>query len=325
MSVDLVRVGAVTDTVLQSLRTQILDESEPLAGLLRKCLMLGAETHSETLRDWARRELNGYRDEEEVPDYRQLFGPSIMMDSMSGNTWATNQMIDRLNLPQETHEYVKDSMPLRQPIEELERLATEKSITFRSGALSYAETVWNSQLGPYQQVMNLRYTLSSSAFAGVVGQVRTKLVDIVADLTAGAPITELPATARVDAVMRERVGHVGDVYNTSINQPTGPTAVGSESTAKTEGLTVADVLALLAQVQQAISNAPANDERTEAEAALVELREVVEQGEPDTGEVVRRTGRLRSAVSKLGNVAATTATTRAAGALTDMAMNGTFF
>ncbi len=111
MSVDLVRVGAVTDTVLQSLRTQILDESEPLAGLLRKCLMLGAETHSETLRDWARRELNGYRDEEEVPDYRQLFGPSIMMDSMSGNTWATNQMIDRLNLPQETHEYVKDSMP----------------------------------------------------------------------------------------------------------------------------------------------------------------------------------------------------------------------
>ncbi len=46
MSVDLVRVGAVTDTVLQSLRTQILDESEPLAGLLRKCLMLGAETHS---------------------------------------------------------------------------------------------------------------------------------------------------------------------------------------------------------------------------------------------------------------------------------------
>lgn len=118
---------------------------------------------------------------------------------------------------------------------------------------------------------------------------------------------------------------MGDVYNTSINQPTGPTAVGSASTAKTEGLTVADVLALLAQVQQAISNAPANDERTEAEAALVELREVVEQGEPDTGEVVRRTGRLRSAVSKLGNVAATTATTRAAGGLTDMAMNGTFF
>lgn len=122
-------------------------------------------------------------------------------------------MIDRLNLPQETHEYVKDSMPLRQPIEELERLATEKSITFRSGALSYAETVWNSQLGPYQQVMNLRYTLSSSAFAGVIGQVRTKLVDIAADLTAGTPLTELPATARVDAVMRERVGHVSDAYN----------------------------------------------------------------------------------------------------------------
>lgn len=58
---------------------------------------------------------------------------------------------------------------------------------------------------------------------------------------------------------------------------------------------------------------------------LVELREVVEQDEPDTGEVVRRTGRLRSAIGKLGDAGATAATSRAAEALTDMAMNGQFF
>jgi hypothetical protein len=49
----------VTDALLRSLRERMLDESEPLAGLLRKCLLLGAETGSVTLRYWARKELNG--------------------------------------------------------------------------------------------------------------------------------------------------------------------------------------------------------------------------------------------------------------------------
>lgn len=34
----------MTDSLLRSLREHMLDESEPLAGLLRKCLLLGAET-----------------------------------------------------------------------------------------------------------------------------------------------------------------------------------------------------------------------------------------------------------------------------------------
>lgn len=318
-----VRVNGVTNTVLQSLRDRLLDESEPLAGLLRKCLMLGAETGSESLRDWARKELNGYRDEEQVPEYRQLHGPPIMLDSMSGNTWATNQVIDRLQLPERAHEYVKDALVLRQPIEELERLANEKSITMRTPALSYAERLWNAQLGPFQSVMNLRYSMSPSAFSGVIGQVRTKLVDIVADLTAGTPLEELPATARVDAAVRERIGHVGDVYNTNIHHPAGPTAIGSNATAKTEGLSLREVLMLLEMVQKAISETPAN-KRVEAEEALAGLRDVVQQEQPDTGEVVRRTGMLRSAVDKLGSAAASAATTRAATTLTDMALNGAF-
>lgn len=78
----------------------MLDESEPLAGLLRKCLLLGAETGSVSLRDWARKELTGYGDEDEVPEYRRLSGVPISMDSISGNTWATGQTISRFQLPQ---------------------------------------------------------------------------------------------------------------------------------------------------------------------------------------------------------------------------------
>lgn len=57
----------MADTLLRSLFTQVLDESQALPGLLRKCLALGAETGSESLRSWARNELNGYHDQEAVP------------------------------------------------------------------------------------------------------------------------------------------------------------------------------------------------------------------------------------------------------------------
>src|SRR4051794_40554338 len=103
------------DTLLRSIRERLLDESEPLAGLLRKCLMLGAETGSDSLRNWARSELNGYGDGAEVPSYRKLHGVPISMNSMSGRTWATGQIIDRHQLPKDAWEYVPEEFPFRQP------------------------------------------------------------------------------------------------------------------------------------------------------------------------------------------------------------------
>lgn len=94
--------------MLRSLREHLLDESEPLAGLLRKCLLLGAETGSEALRAWARRELNGYGEEDEVPKYRRFYDVPILMDSMSGRMWRRGDAITRLNLPHEAREYVPE-------------------------------------------------------------------------------------------------------------------------------------------------------------------------------------------------------------------------
>lgn len=131
----------MTDTVLQSLRARVLDETEPLAGLLRKCLILGADTGSDALRDWARLELNGYGDDDEVPSYRRLPNQTIMYDSMSGNTWMTNGTIDALQLPAEAREDMPDYLACKQPIEELEDLAKGDGVSMRTGHLAYSEMV----------------------------------------------------------------------------------------------------------------------------------------------------------------------------------------
>ena len=314
-------VGLVNASLLRSIRDLMLDEREPLPGLLRKCLLLGAETGSKALRDWARSELNGYDDEARVPNYRVVHSVPISMDSMSGPTWMTGRIIDRHALPQESWQYVPEELMLRQPIEELQELSTQKRVKFSSSGLSYAQTVWNSQLGPWQNVVNLSYVLAGSTITGILGQIRTQLIDVIGDLTAETPLSELPGKAQVDAAVSH---HIGQVYNTTIHEATGPLAIGTHASSSNEGITVEHALKLLDAVRQAAEETQETRNTRDLMKALEDLRETLDQESADTGDVVKKVGKLRMVANSLGVAAVTAATSSAATTITEMAMNGAF-
>ncbi|WP_436524063.1 hypothetical protein [Actinoplanes sp. HUAS TT8] len=310
----------MTDTLLRSLRERLLDETEPLAGLLRVCLLLGAETGSDTLRAWARSELNGYGKDVEVPEYRRISNPPISMDSISGYTHSKNQIISKLQLPHDSWEYIPDEMWLKQPIEELEQLAKQERLSFGSPGLAMALTIWNRQLDEFQQVISLSYAMTGSVIAGVLGQIRTNLVDVVADLTADTPLSELPKKGQVDAAMSH---HMGDIYNTNIRTSNGPVAIGAKAKATTEGLTVEDAIRLLDKVREAAAEVP-DEHRAEVLGAVDELRTAVQDDDSDTGEVVKKAGKLRAAAEKVGAAGLTMAASSAVQAVTDLAISGVF-
>jgi len=311
----------MTDTLLRSLRDHMLDEEEPLAGLLRKCLLLGAETGSNSLREWARKELNGYGDNEEVPEHRRVTGLAIKMNSISGNTSVTGQTIDRLQMPPKCWEYVSESIEFKQPVEELERLAGQKSLSFTTPGLAYAQTIWNQELGPHQTILQLSFVLAGSTVAGIVGQIRTRLVDLVADLTADTPLSELPRKEQVDAAVRHRIE--GDIYNTTFHGASGPLAIGKKAMATTEGLSVEDALRLLDGVQKASADV-GNEARAELLHAIADLRSALEQDNPDTGEVVKKAGRLRAVAESFGTASLSAAAGGVVGAITELAITGAF-
>jgi hypothetical protein len=311
----------MTNSLLQSLREQILDESEPLAGLLRKCLLLGAETGSDSLRRWVRYELNGYDDDVDVPDYRRIPNPPIKVDSVSGNMWTKGQMFHRLQLPIEAQKAVPEWIYFRQPIEELETLALSETLSFKTAGLSYAQTIWNDKLDTFQQIVGMSFVLSNSRVAGILGQVRTQLVDIVADLTADTPLTELPKKDQVDAAVGQ---HVGTQYNTTIHAAHGPTAIGTETEATVRGLTVDEAVKLLDAVRAASSEVGNDDGRADLLSAIEDLRAEAEKTTPDTGEVVKKVGRLRAVAEGIGLPSLTAAVGGAVEAFTSLAMSGAF-
>lgn len=311
----------MADTLLRSLRDRLMDESEPLAGLLRKCLLLGAETGSESLRQWVRYELNGYDEGVELPGYRRLPTPAISVNSVSGNTWATGQIFNRLQLPAEAQKGVPEYLPLHQPIEELERLAAQKSLSFTGIGLAYAQNLWNKELGPFQQITGMSFSVSGSAIAGVLGQIRTQLVDLVADLTADTPLAELPGKDQVDAAVGQ---HIGTQYNTTIHAANGPTAIGTKAEAKSEGLSVDDAIKLLDAIHNESDSVDDKQARAELLEAIEDLRAEAESAAPDTGAIVKKVGRLRAAALRIGVPALSAAVGGAVEAFTSLALGGAF-
>ncbi|MFC9673780.1 hypothetical protein [Streptomyces sp. NPDC056949] len=69
---------------LDRLEDDVLNESRPLAPILRQVIALGGHAHSEPLRTWALRELQGYESTDvPIPDYRRVSAP-LVMDGLTG-------------------------------------------------------------------------------------------------------------------------------------------------------------------------------------------------------------------------------------------------
>jgi hypothetical protein len=53
-----------------------VDNKQPVAVLLRKCLVLAYQLKNESLKSWVEKELDGYNEDEEVPAYRRINAPA---------------------------------------------------------------------------------------------------------------------------------------------------------------------------------------------------------------------------------------------------------
>ncbi|MGO2114112.1 MAG: hypothetical protein ACTH3N_04010 [Corynebacterium casei] len=300
----------MTESLLLSLRNSALDEGEPLAGLLRKCLMLGAETGSDSLRRWARSELFGYENDADVPEYRKLRNVPVELVVTNGVTIASGQRMSWFQLPEEVKDFLSPDVHFVQSVEALEQLAKDDSVVIVHPGLDLAKSIMNRDSNdPFVQIMNMSYKMSSAEVAGIVGRVRSTLVDIVADLTSHTPLETLPKKEQVDAAITERFGNT---YNTTINGSTGPVAVGDHSSAN-QGLGIEEVRQLLQDLLKVAASEGVDS--TELAEAVDEVDQAIVENGPGSSVVRRKTKKLREVAEKIGTSGATAAVTAIVNAL----------
>lgn len=180
------------NNLLAQIEAAALDEEHSVAGALRKCVALGGQAGSTELRDWASKELRGYHGDDELPEYRIVAAP-IHIDGATPAAHIKGQPIAPSSLPDFVQEKIREEFEFRSGIGELEELvrSSERSgepvkLQLPMGA-DIARIMSQESAASGQTILTVYWSISPVSVRGVIDQVRTSLVQLVAELKAGMP------------------------------------------------------------------------------------------------------------------------------------------
>jgi len=185
---------------LDRLEDGVLDDSVPLATLLRQVVVIGGRASSQALQTWALQELQGYPDAEaELPGYRKIHA-LLQADSRSIAWEHTGETISFLDLPQIARENLSEEVPITFSIGRLEAMiaAANPGDAVRLAPPRAAEV---AKLMTYERrnhgivVMRVYWTLHLSSLQDILDQVRTRLAQFVAELRSAMPAGEHEPTS----------------------------------------------------------------------------------------------------------------------------------
>jgi len=218
-------------SLVEQIERDALDGGASLADALRKCVALGGQAGSEDLRDWASRELQGYKGVSDVPEYRTIVAP-IVIDGFAGNFRVTGEQISVHDLPEVAQESISEEVVISQGVGELEeliRVARAGGKSVRLGLPGGAELakLMNSELrNRFRAVERIYWNVSPTVLVGVVDQIRNRLVALVAEVRAVAPDPASPSGEAVTHAVQVAVyGKARDIHISA------PQASGAASTA----------------------------------------------------------------------------------------------
>ena len=162
------------------------DDKQPLTVLLRKCLVLAHHLQNERLKAWANQELNGYRSNEDLPEYRILGVHTLGDYSGPFNSGARNVPIPAYVLREE-HRHWVTVVYLTQSIGTLQDIASNKadrSIRFPWPADLVALYQQELEMENGMVLVAARQILATSAVAGLLENVRNRTLSMALELQA---------------------------------------------------------------------------------------------------------------------------------------------
>ncbi len=141
---------------------------------LNRLLIIASDIDNKELIQWAKNELNGYQDEEKVPNYRNAGLGQIIYSGINGRLKVKNQPLPYNSIDKELIEQLgKSKFP--EDIATIEQFATEdnrntgKDLTFLAGNVYKNTSI---------QCLSIYMNYSKEVFIGILSSIRTKLIEL---------------------------------------------------------------------------------------------------------------------------------------------------
>lgn len=196
--------------LLARIEADVLDDTVPLSSLLQKCIVLGGQAGSEKMRDWARQELQGYRDFRSIPDYRHLRAQVKLVITNRAGYNPLTRSLSEADLGTRFREALAElnvelaDVPLGNSIGELEAMASNEE---EHQLVPYWADVMLQMLNEHyvdtatSRAAAVYWSVSGASLRGLLVRVRTALAELVAELITLTPEDqEVPDKDAADAV-----------------------------------------------------------------------------------------------------------------------------
>jgi len=135
-------------SLLQEIQDAAVDASVPISTLLRKCAVLAARLNNDELRAWVAKELNGYENDADTPDYRILGAHATGHLAGPFGSGYKNITIPPMVLPEWGRKFA-EQVRFTQPIATVEGIGPhpeDRAVDLIVKELKVAQPAWHSQV-----------------------------------------------------------------------------------------------------------------------------------------------------------------------------------
>lgn len=233
-------MGRSARSLLDQIEAGALDGESSLADVLRSCVALGGRAGSVDLRDWARRELDGYGDGAvELPTYR-IVRVAIRIDGADLAKMVSGQQLSQWEIPEFARETITDEAPIPYGVAELEKLAA-KTGTLRLQHPQMPDLIayMNSQAPFGTSYQSMYWAVAPTSIHGILDTIRTNLVALVAEMRA-VGVDDVPSAEAANQAVNVIInGAKRSPVTINTNQASGSEADGCQSITSTPSGTTA--------------------------------------------------------------------------------------
>ncbi|MDE0630641.1 MAG: hypothetical protein OXH73_03975 [Caldilineaceae bacterium] len=168
-------------SLLNDIRTDLVNESASLANTLRKAKILAREINLPEFREWVESELNGYQDVQKIPHYRKF--PAVNLGVTSGpfGRMDKNVPIPTTHLPVSIKDFA-ENLILFEGVGELEAQASgntkQRKWPPELVMLTRSYLGWSGGM----ELIDAYQPIPTHIFVGTLDQIKNRLLDFVLGL-----------------------------------------------------------------------------------------------------------------------------------------------
>lgn len=172
--------------LISQIINDLIDEEKSLNSALLKTKVLASRIQNQDLLNWVNNELSGYKNTNEIPNYRIGIDNELKGTFLNGYTKYSNTQIPTIGLDKSFEKKLRTT-DFIESISSLEKLVSSEKSSTLTGAIraelsSLIEENWINMGNPYLQLISVYKSISKSSVIEIITNVRNKLLDFMLEL-----------------------------------------------------------------------------------------------------------------------------------------------